>query len=162
MQSGLDHLLFNLLILRGLCDSRGCIWKCKPQDLYVVEVTDVALQRRLNEVNHDCPCANLILTLYFTEFVTGCTKKHLRCFRRHRKRTTSYTRLVFVCVYTGVLLFCHFAITTCVQHLQQRIWYVANCVPAIVVKLRCPMLHFTCLIVSISAKSILKIPRKCK
>ncbi|XP_072029083.1 E3 ubiquitin-protein ligase rnf213-alpha-like [Amphiura filiformis] len=46
VKDGLDHLLFNLLILGGLCNSHGKAWKRKPQDLYVVEITDFTLQHR--------------------------------------------------------------------------------------------------------------------
>ncbi|XP_072046321.1 E3 ubiquitin-protein ligase rnf213-alpha-like [Amphiura filiformis] len=46
VHKGLDHLLFNLLILKGLSDSHGQVWSCKPQDLYVVEITDFALRNR--------------------------------------------------------------------------------------------------------------------
>ncbi|XP_072028229.1 E3 ubiquitin-protein ligase rnf213-alpha-like [Amphiura filiformis] len=46
VKDGLDHLLFSLLILGGLCNSHGKAWKRKPQDLYVVEITDFALQHR--------------------------------------------------------------------------------------------------------------------
>ncbi|XP_072042938.1 E3 ubiquitin-protein ligase rnf213-alpha-like [Amphiura filiformis] len=44
VHDGLDDLLFNLLILRRLCDSYGQVWRCKPQDTYLVEITDINLQ----------------------------------------------------------------------------------------------------------------------
>lgn len=45
----MDTILFSLLILRGLCDSHGRVWRCHPNQLYVVEVTlpkrDTVLER---------------------------------------------------------------------------------------------------------------------
>ena len=35
----MDTILFSLLILRGLCDSQGRVWRCHPNQLYAVEVT---------------------------------------------------------------------------------------------------------------------------
>ncbi len=34
-----DTILFSLLVLRGLCDSQGRMWRCHPNQLYAVEVT---------------------------------------------------------------------------------------------------------------------------
>ncbi len=34
-----DTILFSLLILRGLSDSQGRVWRCHPNQLYAVEVT---------------------------------------------------------------------------------------------------------------------------
>ena len=34
-----DAVLFCLLILSGLSDSQGRVWRCHPNQLYVVEVT---------------------------------------------------------------------------------------------------------------------------
>ncbi len=34
-----DCILFSLLILRGISDSQGLVWKCHPRQLYMVEVT---------------------------------------------------------------------------------------------------------------------------
>ena len=34
-----DTILFCLMILRGLSDSRGNVWRCHPCQLYVAEVT---------------------------------------------------------------------------------------------------------------------------
>ena len=34
-----DTILFSLLILRGLCDSQGRVWRCHPNQFYAVEVT---------------------------------------------------------------------------------------------------------------------------
>ena len=34
-----DTLLFSLLILRGLCDSHGFVWRCHPSQLCAVEIT---------------------------------------------------------------------------------------------------------------------------
>ena len=35
----IDTLLFNLLILGELTDSRGRVWRRKPHDLYILEIT---------------------------------------------------------------------------------------------------------------------------
>ena len=35
----MDCILFSLLILKGICDSKGHVWRCHPSHLYVVEVT---------------------------------------------------------------------------------------------------------------------------
>ena len=35
----MDTILFSLLVLRGLCDSQGRMWRCHPNQLYAVEVT---------------------------------------------------------------------------------------------------------------------------
>ena len=35
----MDTILFSLLVLRGLCDSQGRVWRCHPNQLYAVEVT---------------------------------------------------------------------------------------------------------------------------
>ena len=35
----MDTILFSLLILRGLCDSQGRVWRCQPNHLYAIEVT---------------------------------------------------------------------------------------------------------------------------
>ena len=32
-------ILFSLLVLQGVCDSHGQIWRCHPDQLYVVEAT---------------------------------------------------------------------------------------------------------------------------
>ena len=37
--SEMDTILFSLLILRGLADSQGRVWRCHPNQLYAVEVT---------------------------------------------------------------------------------------------------------------------------
>ena len=34
-----DTILFCLLVLRGLSDSQGRVWRCHPSQLYTVEVT---------------------------------------------------------------------------------------------------------------------------
>ena len=34
-----DTLLFSLLVLRGLCDSHGSVWRCHPSQLCAVEIT---------------------------------------------------------------------------------------------------------------------------
>ncbi len=34
-----DTILFSLLILSGLTDSQGRVWRCHPTQLYAVEVT---------------------------------------------------------------------------------------------------------------------------
>lgn len=35
----MDTILFSLLILRGLCDSKGWMWRCHPNQLYAIEST---------------------------------------------------------------------------------------------------------------------------
>ena len=59
VHEGIDHLLFNLLILGGLCDSHGRVWRCKPQDLYVIEMTDFTLQQKSKRVSL-CSCIKLM------------------------------------------------------------------------------------------------------
>lgn len=39
MLQQVDTILFSLLILRGLCDSQGRVWRCHPNQLYAVEIT---------------------------------------------------------------------------------------------------------------------------
>ena len=34
-----DTILFSLLVLRGLSDSQGRVWRCHPNQLYAIEVT---------------------------------------------------------------------------------------------------------------------------
>lgn len=45
-----DTVLFSLLILRGLCDSQGRVWRCHPNQFYAVEVT---LPNRANVPERD-------------------------------------------------------------------------------------------------------------
>ena len=35
----MDTILFSLLILGGLCDSKGRVWRCHPNQLYAIEIT---------------------------------------------------------------------------------------------------------------------------
>ena len=35
----MDTILFSLLVLRGLVDSHGRVWRCHPNQLYAIEVT---------------------------------------------------------------------------------------------------------------------------
>ena len=37
MQKGVDHLLFNLIVLGSLVDQSGRVWRRDPKDLYVIE-----------------------------------------------------------------------------------------------------------------------------
>ena len=39
MLDNVDALLFSMLVLKGLVDSSGKIWRCFPQQLYLVEAT---------------------------------------------------------------------------------------------------------------------------
>ena len=39
MLAEVDTLLFSLLVLRGLTDCQGRVWRCHHSQLYVVEVT---------------------------------------------------------------------------------------------------------------------------
>ena len=34
-----DTILFSLLVLQGLSDSQGRVWRCHPTQLYAIEVT---------------------------------------------------------------------------------------------------------------------------
>ena len=34
-----DTILFNMLILGGLCDSQGRVWRRNPSDICAVEIT---------------------------------------------------------------------------------------------------------------------------
>ena len=34
-----DSILFCLLVLQGLCDSQGNVWRCHPAHLYMIEST---------------------------------------------------------------------------------------------------------------------------
>ena len=34
-----DSILFSLLVLRALCDSRGRVWRCHPSHMYAIEAT---------------------------------------------------------------------------------------------------------------------------
>ena len=42
--SDVDTLLFSLLILKSLTDSKGQIWHCLPLQYYVIEVTYIDLK----------------------------------------------------------------------------------------------------------------------
>jgi hypothetical protein len=53
--SEVDTILFSLLILHGLTDSQGCVWRRHMSQLYTVEVTlvkEVSLMNYLN--NFEC------------------------------------------------------------------------------------------------------------
>ena len=39
VNSQVSAILFNLLVLRGISDSHGNVWRCHPNQLYVVEIT---------------------------------------------------------------------------------------------------------------------------
>ena len=34
-----DSILFCLLVLQGVCDSQGNVWRCHPAHLYMIEST---------------------------------------------------------------------------------------------------------------------------
>ena len=55
-----DCHLFSLLILKGLSDSRGNVWRCHPNQFYMVEVT--------------VPTKNKV-SLYKSKMYTECTRK---------------------------------------------------------------------------------------
>ncbi|XP_072028880.1 E3 ubiquitin-protein ligase RNF213-like [Amphiura filiformis] len=42
VQDGLDDLLFNILILGGLVNKHGYAWKCRPTDLFIIEITELS------------------------------------------------------------------------------------------------------------------------
>ena len=47
----MDTILFSLLILGGLIDSQGKVWRCHPNQLYAIEVTlpnKINLQENVN------------------------------------------------------------------------------------------------------------------
>ena len=39
MLDNVDALLFSMLVLKGFVDSSGKMWRCFPQQLYLVEAT---------------------------------------------------------------------------------------------------------------------------
>ncbi len=43
-----DTIIFSLIILRGLTDSHGGIWRCHPSQLYAIEVTLPNVQVRVS------------------------------------------------------------------------------------------------------------------
>jgi len=45
--SDVDTLLFSLLILKSLTDSKGQIWHCLPLQYYVIEVTYIVLKSKM-------------------------------------------------------------------------------------------------------------------
>ena len=49
--SDVDTLLFSLLILKSLTDSRGQIWHCLPLQYYVIEVTYTDLNSKIQHQN---------------------------------------------------------------------------------------------------------------
>ena len=65
VKSGLDTLLFNLLVLGVLESSSGQVWRRRPSDLYVIEVTtgqstNGTIERRL-------PITKVSIAVNFTE-----------------------------------------------------------------------------------------------
>ena len=52
----IDDIIFSLLILGGLTDSKGNVWRCHPSQLYVVELTlpltKVLLTQFLSFINY--------------------------------------------------------------------------------------------------------------
>ncbi|XP_072022239.1 E3 ubiquitin-protein ligase rnf213-alpha-like [Amphiura filiformis] len=50
VQYGLDDLLFNLLVLGGLKNKHGYVWKSRSQDLYIVEITDLNLEYQQDQI----------------------------------------------------------------------------------------------------------------
>ena len=49
--SDVDTLLFSLLILKSLTDSRGQIWHCLPLQYYVIEVTYTDIKSKIQHQN---------------------------------------------------------------------------------------------------------------
>ena len=46
----MDTILFSLLILGGLIDSQGKVWRCHPNQFYAIEVT-IPNEKNLQDVN---------------------------------------------------------------------------------------------------------------
>lgn len=44
----MDTILFSLLILRGLFDSQGRVWRCHPSQLYAIEITSPNMHFQLS------------------------------------------------------------------------------------------------------------------
>ena len=49
-----DTILFSVLILRGLIDSHGHVWRCHPAEMYIVEATVQAEKVNVNDYLHVC------------------------------------------------------------------------------------------------------------
>ena len=45
VQEGVDHLLYNLLVLGYVTDSHGQVWLRSPMDLYLVETVPLLDQK---------------------------------------------------------------------------------------------------------------------
>ena len=54
--SKVDTILFSLLILRGLSDSKGCVWRCHPSQLYAIEVTVTVSEMKDSKVSNSLNC----------------------------------------------------------------------------------------------------------
>ncbi len=48
--------MFSLLILRGISDSQGRIWRCHPDQLYVVEATISNMKEQSNSLEYLTHC----------------------------------------------------------------------------------------------------------
>ena len=62
-----DTLLFSILILKGLNDSNGKVWRCFPQQLYLVEATYEMLKQVCINIYESYISAFIVL------FVCLCT-----------------------------------------------------------------------------------------
>jgi len=67
VKGGLDTLLFNLLVLGVLESSSGQVWRRRPSDLYVIELTSGPSQTT-NETNNErrLPFTNVSVAVNFT------------------------------------------------------------------------------------------------
>ncbi|XP_065899490.1 E3 ubiquitin-protein ligase rnf213-alpha-like isoform X3 [Dysidea avara] len=63
-----DALLFSILVLKGFVDSSGTVWRCFPQQLYLVEVT-----YRLKKQGKDFDDTKNSNTLEFLKFIPTLT-----------------------------------------------------------------------------------------
>ena len=44
-----DSILFCLLVLQGVCDSQGNVWRCHPAHLYMIESTIPKVTKHINK-----------------------------------------------------------------------------------------------------------------
>ena len=52
-----DSILFCLLVLQGVCDSQGNVWRCHPAHLYMIESTIPKV--RTHRLIHACDVCTL-------------------------------------------------------------------------------------------------------
>ena len=64
--SGLDTLLFNLLVLGVLESSSGQVWRRRPSDLYVIELTSGPSQSTNETTERRLPTSKVSVAVNFT------------------------------------------------------------------------------------------------